>query len=64
MTKKHFIAIARMLANRYGFNYSTIDFDNGYNAAVENIAKDLADYFEDENPRFDRDTFLAACGLK
>lgn len=28
-----------------------------------NIATRLADYFAQDNPRFDRDQFLAACGL-
>jgi hypothetical protein len=27
------------------------------------MASDLADYFERENPRFDRERFLEACGL-
>ncbi len=27
------------------------------------MASDLADYFERENPRFDRDRFFEACGL-
>jgi hypothetical protein len=27
------------------------------------MATDLADYFEKENPRFDRDRFFDACGL-
>jgi hypothetical protein len=63
MTKTHFEAIAAMLANRNGYNSSTIDYDAGYNRALENIAHDLADYFEDENPRFDRKRFLTAAGL-
>ena len=32
--------------------------DFAYDMAVE-----LADYFQKENPRFDRDRFLDACGL-
>jgi hypothetical protein len=62
MTKKHFIAIARILANRAGYNLSTIQFDNGYNQAVEDIANDLADYLETQNFLFDRDQFLTAAG--
>lgn len=27
------------------------------------MATDLANYFEKENPRFDRDRFFVACGL-
>lgn len=30
---------------------------------ISDIAKGLADYFAKDNPRFDRDRFLEACGL-
>jgi hypothetical protein len=63
MTKKHFEAIARILSNLYGYDMSSIDFDAGFNRAIERAAEDLADYFMDENPRFDRQRFLTACGL-
>ena len=63
MTKTHFEAIARIFADRAGCDYSTIDFDAGHNAAHKSLAEDLADYFEDENPRFNRQMFLTACGL-
>jgi len=63
MTKKHFTALANMLRDRMGHNYSTIEFDNGYNTAIAHIASDMADYFAEENPNFDRDRFLTACGV-
>lgn len=28
------------------------------------VANNLATYFESDNPRFDRDRFLSACGIK
>ena len=28
------------------------------------IKTDLADYFEQDNPNFDRDKFIAACGVE
>ena len=31
---------------------------------VYDMAMELADYFEKENPRFDRDRFFNACGLR
>jgi mevalonate pyrophosphate decarboxylase len=64
MTRKHFKAIARILAMRNGHDYSTIDFDAGFNRAVWSIAQDLADYFEEENSNFDRSQFLTACGFQ
>jgi hypothetical protein len=48
MTKKHFTAIAKIL------NTTT---------QRANIARSLADYFETENPNFDRERFLTACGI-
>lgn len=30
---------------------------------VERVAGELADYFKGDNPRFDRERFLEACGL-
>ena len=32
-------------------------------SALAQIARDLADYFATQNPRFDRQKFLNACGL-
>ena len=32
-------------------------------AVSHDMATDLADYFQKENPRFDRDRFFSACGL-
>lgn len=63
MTKRHFEAIARMLRERVEFPDGTIDFDSGYRMATRHIAFDLADYFEEQNPRFDRQRFLTACGI-
>lgn len=53
MTKKHYEAIARILA-----------IDTGYTREVAIIAERLADYFAQDNPRFQRYRFLQACGLE
>lgn len=54
MTKRHFEAIAKILATADGmYEYHTKVY----------IANQLADYFEQENPRFDRDRFLKAAGV-
>ena len=52
MTRKHFKAIAEII------NDAGDDVD-----AVERLAGDLASYFKSENPNFDRDRFLTACGF-
>ena len=63
MTRKHFEAIARIISLRAGFDLSTVEYDAGYNMAVSRVASDIADYFETENPRFNRARFLKACGV-
>lgn len=50
MTKRHFEAIAAILR----------DYPP---AKVMSIGLRLADYFASENPRFDRERFLTACGF-
>lgn len=51
MSKEDYIAIAAIFKTEP-------DLSNvGY-------AKRLADYFQTQNPRFDREVFLGACGVK
>ena len=55
MTKKDYIAIAKVLRERSPFR------DAG---TIALIAADLAqNVFAPDNPNFDRDRFLAACGF-
>ena len=69
MSRKHFEAIAATLRDaRITPTDSEISpFDEGFNegslAASSKIARGLADYFATENPNFDRQRFLKACGL-
>lgn len=55
MTRKHFEAIAALLDRERSLN-------NGGDGSVFAIAEAMADLFAKENPRFDRDKFLTACG--
>ena len=48
MTKKHYEAIAEIVMTY----------------RKEAIPEKLADYFAQDNPRFNRDMFLAACGIE
>ena len=52
MTRKHFEAIASIIDSQRVAGQ----------AAVWNLTIALADYFQRENPRFDRNAFLTACG--
>jgi hypothetical protein len=68
MTKKHFEAIARMFAERVApepqDGVKADRSDDAYQACREGLAKDLASYFKQVNPNFDRDRFLAACKVE
>lgn len=57
MTKKHYEAIARIM------HYDTQGDTKAENARV-NTAQLLASYFATDNPRFDRERFLQACGIE
>ncbi len=56
MAKKLFNAVANILANR-----RLLETWGKGRDAVDAVASDMADMFADENPRFDRERFLAAC---
>lgn len=60
LTKKHYEAIALMLQNAH----DTIAESAHAKTVVRLHAYNLADYFAQNNPRFDRTRFLQACGIK
>lgn len=55
-TKQHYEAIAEIIHSR------TISWEVA--EEIRYIAIDLADYFQRDNPRFNRGRFLAACGME
>jgi len=42
----------------------TPDSGERFGLPIRDISFLLADYFEKDNPRFDRDRFLEACGVE
>jgi len=60
MTKKDYLAIAKAVADAL----STCELDSAESTAVEYLATKLADVCESDNARFDRETFLMACGME
>jgi hypothetical protein len=63
-TRRHYVAIARMIRDRA--ERSPARGEPGgtwYYVALDDIARDLADFFQEDNPRFDRDRFLVAAGI-
>ena len=63
LTKKDFKAVAEIITIVIGDGFDETDYDNGWQDAIEDTAKHLADYFATQNPRFDRDRFMRVCGL-
>lgn len=49
MTRKHFKAIAEIISSQPDVSIT--------------LAEELASYFKSDNPNFDRDRFLTACGF-
>lgn len=54
MTKKDYIAIAKIIYNNQ-FRIEDIEFYN--------FVDDFCDYFKQDNPNFNKDKFMEACGL-
>lgn len=60
MTRKDYVMIAETLADLMA------DFNNGGDDTISLtlVAVELAETLAKDNPRFDRDRFLTACGVK
>lgn len=64
MTKKHYIAIAAIIAAGEPLHGKDEKETKALQAYREIIAGELADYFATDNPRFNRTRFLQACGIE
>lgn len=65
MTKKDYESIAAIFA-RIDCNpeTDTDSFDDGHTTAMRCMAYELCTVFQRDNPRFDRERFLKACGIE
>ena len=61
MTRKDYVLIAEVIKTQIELSLKFDEDDSRYGA--ENIAYDLASKLSQDNPRFDRDRFLVACGV-
>lgn len=70
MSKKHYEAVARRVKDR--LDAATTEHSGGLidstakkavHAAMRELARDLAVDFREDNPNFDRQRFLTACGF-
>jgi len=64
MTKKDFIVIAEIVREHGNIFSHNCSFDDGAKFAANRIARELAIIFKQQNPRFDSQRFLDACGVK
>ena len=58
MTRKDYELIAETI------RVAKISWKGNNNGLVDDISRDLADALATTNPRFNRDRFLTACGVK
>jgi hypothetical protein len=70
LTKKDFKAVAEIIRKEVPYcriqGYALQGITQGDNARIGTcswIAQNLANYFATQNPRFDRERFMKACGL-
>ena len=59
MTRKDYVAIAALIKHQR----ESAERDD-IQLGVEYIADSLAHFFKTDNPRFDRERFLKACGVQ
>ena len=63
LTKKDFEAVAEIIAEDYAC-YNGPGGAGICGDVLADISDKLADYFATQNPRFDRERFMKACGLE
>ena len=62
LTRKHFRIIARIIRGLRPAESSN-NYCNGKNHVLTDLVKELAVYFANDNPKFDRQRFLDACKI-
>lgn len=55
--------IAEIIESVVGDGFTGEDYDRGWHDAIKRMANELAEYFRSQNPFFDRQAFLKACGF-
>jgi hypothetical protein len=64
MTKKHFIQFAAKIKSAHVFTHSHSICEAEAKERAWAMANMVCDVAKQDNPRFDENRFLAACGLK
>ena len=60
LTKKDFKAVAEIIKDSYNYDWCGREMSK---VCFNRVAKRFANYFATQNPRFNRQKFLDACGL-
>ena len=63
MTRKDYEKFADMVNTHRKYALDAVKLDTGYIVAWNDCAFAMADIFKADNPRFNRDKFLKACGI-
>lgn len=65
MTKKHYIMIATAFKEEveYTRRFTATDRNDAAKDHLENVALKLCALFRGDNPNFDTDRFMSACGF-
>lgn len=64
LTRRVFVDTAEILKAARGRIDRLSEGEKGADRLIDSVARDFAAYFRSENPRFDSDRFLKACGIK
>jgi len=64
MTKRHFEMIAKAIEAQSRIQYAETALQATRLQTLTDVAEQIAQFCTNENPRFDRDRFLTACGLQ
>jgi hypothetical protein len=64
LSRKHYCAVAAIIAERTYHNAQDPTYAEGWHAATSSVAHELAHMFASDNPQFDRAKFLAACKVQ
>ena len=64
MTRKDYIKLAAAIRAQRDIQQSTEPRGKFYRAAIDAVAESIAAVLAADNPNFDRQRFLTACGLE
>ena len=64
MTRKDYVKFAAMLKDANSHQACELNYREGWHGACSSLVQRTADIFAADNPNFDRERFLQACGVE